>query len=180
MNTHDTRGLTLIELLVVVAIIGTIAAIAVPGLLRARISGNEASGIGSLRAINTANVNYMTNCANGAGYASTLAVLGSAPTSGGQPFISPDLGVGGMVNKAGYNFTYTATGTEATGLVTCMTATTSAAPSYFVAAVPASPGISGMRYFGTSETQTIFQHTAPITGISIGGVPTPAAAVPVR
>src|SRR5436305_3599442 len=88
------------ELLIVVAIIGIIAAIAVPGLLRARISGNEASAIGSLRAISSAQSTFAASCPNGLD-AQSLATLGSGP-SGGSAFISPDLTRGATVSKSGY------------------------------------------------------------------------------
>src|SRR6476619_5643590 len=94
---HPSSGFTLVELLIVVAIIAAIAAMATPGLLRARISGNEASAIASLRAISTAQATFSRSCANGL-YAAALDVLGTGP-SGEAPFISLDLGAASTATK---------------------------------------------------------------------------------
>jgi type IV pilus assembly protein PilA len=157
-------GFTLVELLFVVAIIALLAAIAVPGLMRGRMAGNEASAIGSMRTITNAQAAFASTCGGG-GYANSLSDLAKLPFAGGAALIPSDLaGAEPLgVPKSGYVFVVTGGGSPVlSGDETCNGADDDSVTRYFAQGDPSDPGSSGTRSFGTDESGQIRQDTVQL------------------
>ena len=157
----DSRGFSLIELLIVVAIILIIAAIAIPNLLRSRIAANQASAVGSLRTLNTAEITYASTY--NAGYSPDMPSLG--PTAGTA---TPTASLAGLVDsvlaagvKSGYSFTYTP-GSAVNGRI----------DTYSLNANPITVGTTGTNFYFTDHSGVIRQNstgTAADTDSPIAG-----------
>ena len=167
------RGFTLVELMSVVGLIGIISAIALPGLLRVRMAGNEASAIMSMRAISSAQSAFAASCGVGF-YAPTLALLSTAPPGGVVAYIGTDLSTDPS-NKSAYTMTLTGGSAAAGAPASC----NGAAPGTVVVTyfASANPENAGFRFFGTNQGGMIYYDRVALPVTQSGA---PAGAAPIQ
>ena len=142
------KGFSLIELLIVVAIILIIAAIAIPNLMRSRMAANEASAVGSVRTINTAEVTYSSAYPD-LGFTGTLSNLGGSATSCASA-------TGASSSNACLIDSVLAAGTKS-GYKFALSGASASKPNYTYAdnADPVTPGQSGQRHFLSDQSGVI-------------------------
>jgi type IV pilus assembly protein PilA len=159
VRLNKAQGFALIDLLFVCGIIGLLASIALPSMLKAKESAQGASAIGSMRSINSAELTYALTCGNGF-YAPALTTLGFPPPGSNEPFLGGGLTRADTVVKSGYTFKidgdpYTTAPATCNGLDVG-----EAAQGFIAVAEPVEP--TNSRFFATNVNGSIFEHSSSL------------------
>jgi len=158
LQTADD-GFSLIDMIFVCGIVGLLCSIALPRLLLAKQSAGAASAVGSLRAINSAQLTYALTC--GAGfYAPNLTTLGTAPPGSSESFISSALGISDTITRSGYVIQMAAT-PYGGAPPACNGLAPGLAGQGFIAAADPSEG-QNSRFFATNANNIIYEDTASL------------------
>src|SRR3972149_10163998 len=100
-RARGDAGFTLIDMLFVVSLIGLLASLAIPGLMRARGAAQASSALGTIRVINSGELSFAISCGLGF-YSADLPTLGIPPPGASESFLSEELTTGPTVLKSGY------------------------------------------------------------------------------
>jgi type II secretory pathway pseudopilin PulG len=174
VTVRPAHGFALIDLVFVCGIIGILSSIALPRLSVARQAAGAASAIGSMRAINSAELTFAFSCGSGF-YAPSLTTLGTPPIGTTEPFISKNLSVADTVTKSGYTFQLSGTPYPGAPPSCNGLALSASAQGFKAGGDPAVPG--NIRFFATNSTNTIVEDiaslyaTMPENGVAVAGHP---------
>ncbi|HET7217801.1 MAG TPA: type II secretion system protein [Vicinamibacterales bacterium] len=106
---QSESGFTLIDLLFVIGLIGMLATLAIPGLMRARGAAQSASALGTIKVVNSAQLSFAITCGLGF-YSPDFVTLGVAPPASVDAFLAPEMSATPTFVKSGYLFSMAGTG----------------------------------------------------------------------